>query len=463
MKRFSLLLALLGSLVWAGAASAATVEEVADGLALRGYFLEGTAASSTVNLLEEVIPGATAGGAPVHVVRLASDPPQGNDAFARSVQALLSDEDAGTIYVQSPGEIGADSTVFDDAALDAAFDATVDGARRCFDAGAVAFLQALGVAVDATVTCPRAAPASGGGSSGGSGSDGGSGPGWFLAFALGIPLVGLAIGWFQRRAGRQRAAAELTKAKAELETQFLAVTSAIVEIEDDVQLAQAPEVQEHFRAANERFATLKDEIAKAATLAECVQVASRIDETRWHVAAVEALAAGKPVPPQPKPEAPAACFFDPTHRPATTSATLTTAAGTKQVGVCASCAELLARGEQPQTRKIDVNGVQVPAAKAPRSHGGLGMGGLDAFQVVLDALLGGGQSGGGSGVRFDWGRPLGGSRSVGSSWTPDLTPSRPRTSFGSGSRSIGSSRRSLGGGSRRSGGSRSIGRARRRL
>jgi len=103
---------------------------------------------------------------------------------------------------------------------------------------------------------------------------------------------------------------------------------------------------------------------------------------------------------------------------------------------------------------IDVRGKKVPYAKAPRSHGGGGMGGLGIFEVIVGGLgaviAGGGLGGGGRGtpqhprrapapqrtaprdpgrgLDVDWGGGLGGRRQrrSGGTFGPDLTPS-PRT------------------------------------
>ncbi len=118
---------------------------------------------------------------------------------------------------------------------------------------------------------------------------------------------------------------------------------------------------------------------------------------------------------RPSPTLPAACFFDPTHKPGTAEATLRTPAGEKEVRVCRSCAERLARGEQPEPRMIDVGGSRVPAAKAPRSHGGLGMGGLSVFEIILGGLAAAGAMRGGRDRR----EPVGG----GTDWG-DMLPGR---------------------------------------
>lgn len=84
---------------------------------------------------------------------------------------------------------------------------------------------------------------------------------------------------------------------------------------------------------------------------------------------------------------------------------------------------------------IDVGGRRVPAAKAPRSHGGLGMGGLSIFEVILGGLgaLAGARGRRSSGSRqqsrssragagLDWGDMLPKRRSPGDVFGPDRQP-----------------------------------------
>jgi len=185
MRRLLLLCAVL-ALVAAPVAGSALAPEVAGALDLRGYYLEGTADGATVNTLERLAAGATAAGGPVYFVRLTKDPISGNDAFARAVQGQLPDAKRGTIYVQSPGEIGADSVTLDDAQLNAAFDDTEGAARQCFELGAQTFLRVIGGTSTVPVTCPAKAGRGGGGA-------------WWLLALLALPVGFLGVGLLSRR------------------------------------------------------------------------------------------------------------------------------------------------------------------------------------------------------------------------------------------------------------------------
>jgi hypothetical protein len=191
-------------------------------------------------------------------------------------------------------------------------------------------------------------------------------------------------------------------------------------------------------------------------LLELAELNNQIDRARWQLDAAEAVMDGRPAPPEPTPERPEACFFDPTHRRGTVEATIRTPAGEKPVKVCPECADKLRRGERPEPRMIDVGRRRVPAGAAPRTHGGGGFRDLlGPFSILLGGLAARG------GLDFDWG---GGGRS-----RPDRRsrrepgPGGPLLPGGSGSRSAtrsgtGRSSRSGSSAGRRS----TIGRGRRR-
>ena len=104
-------------------------------------------------------------------------------------------------------------------------------------------------------------------------------------------------------------------------------------------------------------------------------------------------------------------------------ATIRTKAGSKEVRVCARCAAQMRAGKRPSSRKINVEDLPTPAGKAPRSHGGGGMGGLDAFEIILGGL---GSILGGGGLDYDWGSNPRRRNPDGDVFGPDATPPRGR-------------------------------------
>ncbi|MGI9659522.1 MAG: hypothetical protein ACR2OD_11485, partial [Gaiellaceae bacterium] len=373
-------------LALAGSANAASARDVATELDLRGYYVEGGGSDDTVNTLERVSGELGDDAQALYLVSLSETPSGGADLFARDVQGLVAD--AGTVYVATPDEVGADSVDLDDAELGAALDASLDSARSCFEAGGNAFAEATGHELSTRVVCPAGA------SSGERKSSK-----WPLFFLIAVPAaIGGAI-WWSRRRQRHRDDDAIEEGQAELRAQLNVVAANIVEHADRIQLSQNAEAIDHFRDANEIFASADARIPEADDLLELAEISDQIDLARWHFEAADALVGGRELPPKPQPDAPAACFFDPTHRPGTEPATLNTKAGSKEVRVCGQCAGQLRTGKRPSTRNIDVERLPTPAGKAPRSHGGGGMGGLDAFEIILGGLgsvLGGG-------IDFDWG------------------------------------------------------------
>lgn len=449
---------LVGSSVVAGAQ---TLDQVVTAVEARGFYAD-PGADVDVDQLADLVSDELA------VVVLAADDPDGADVAADQVLGELADET--TVLVISPGEVGAVSDTFGDADLDDALDATLDA----FDTGGstsdavAAFGSSLGLARrsppqdGATATDPAT----------GDGNGGGSGIGGFLVFLVVIAVLIGGFIWFARRKGKRVDADEVERARSEIRAQLEVVARQIVDLEAEVDVSGNGVAIGHFRSANATYTDVSSAVHETENLFELAELNDNIDRARWELEAAHALIDGRPVPPEPEPEKPAACFFDPTHRPGTHEATIRTNAGTKDVMVCGECAEKLERGEKPDPRMIDVGGRRVPAAKAPRSHGGLGMGGLSIFEVILGGLgaLAAGRgasqpsratsSSSDGGVPLDWGDMLPKRRrSTNNPFGQDRLPPRPvgvpRTPA---SRPTGSSRRS-----RRRGlpSSSSVGRARR--
>lgn len=399
--------ALALTVLLAPVAGAATPNEVATELDLRGYYIEGGGADETVNTLERVATELGDDERALYLVSLSETPPGGADLFARDVQGRL--DEVGTVYIATPDELGADSVDLGDAELGSALDASIDEARRCFEAGAAAFAEATDHDLTIEVTCAASAA-----------NEKRSGSKWPLFFLIAIPTAIVGAIWWSRRQQRRRDDDSIDEGRAELRAQLNVVAAEIVEHADRIQLSENAEAIDHFRDANEIYASVDAKLPKADDLLELAELSDQIDLARWHFETADALVAGREAPPKPAPDAPAACFFDPTHKPGTEPATLKTRAGSKEVRVCSRCAAQLRAGKRPSTRNIDVERLPMPAGKAPRSHGGGGMGGLEAFQIILGGLgsvLGGG-------LDFDWGSNPRRRRPSGGVFGPDATPPR---------------------------------------
>ncbi|GAA1609052.1 hypothetical protein GCM10009789_74390 [Kribbella sancticallisti] len=90
--------------------------------------------------------------------------------------------------------------------------------------------------------------------------------------------------------------------------------------------------------------------------ADTEAVATLLGSARYGVACLDALRAGRPIP---EPTAP--CFFDPRHGPSTTGVDWAPQGGsTRQVQVCATCAEQVAANQEPAVRMVTVRDTPRP-------------------------------------------------------------------------------------------------------
>lgn len=203
-----------------------------------------------------------------------------------------------------------------------------------------------------------------------------------------------------RRAFTQQRERDLAEARGEVSTQVGAMATEIVGLTDRLRVQQDPRADELFAAATGAYQAAQGHVERATSARELEGVADELDHARWQLEAVVAVLDGRELPPGGEREQ--ACFFDPTHGTGTDPAAIDTPAGRRTVRVCSYCAAKLRSGASPAPRMIEVGGRRVPAAKAPRSHGGGGHTDLDDFTVVLDQIrrpYGWGGRGGG------WSRP----------------------------------------------------------
>jgi hypothetical protein len=284
----------------------------------------------------------------------------------------------GTALVLSPGFVGYRSTVYSDEALDRA-DRAADG-----EDDDVSYVEAFTRSLRDD--------------SSGSGSSGGGVSGTLILvglFVIGIPLL---LTWVSRsRRPRvptpEEAAASVAEARAELEGQVAGMADAILELSDRVQVADNPDADARFAEANATYLAVQQELPQLDTAPELEAAADRLDRARWQIEATRAALEGRPPPPEPV-EGPSSCFFDPTHGAGVERAELNTGGQTRSVLVCRVCADLLAKGQAPAPRTIVVGGQEVPAASAPRSYGGGGMGVFDVFSIFTGGGMASGHWGG---------------------------------------------------------------------
>lgn len=201
-----------------------------------------------------------------------------------------------------------------------------------------------------------------------------------------------------RRAFSDQRERELGEARTEVSTQVSAMATEILALTDQLRVRPDERAEELFGEATVAYQAAQGHLERATSARELEGVTDELDHARWQLAAATAVLEGRELPPGGEREQ--ACFFDPTHGTGTHPAEIDTAAGRRTVRVCSYCATKLRSGGSPSPRMIEVGGRRVPAAMAPRSHGGGGHTDLDDFTVVLDQVrLPYGWGGWGGGVR----------------------------------------------------------------
>lgn len=375
MKRLLILVAVVAFTVPLGrVALAADAVDVASQVEFRGYYLD-DGVPADVNDMERLmvdLPDTPA----FYFVALADDPIEGADIFARDVLDRLP---GGTVAVVSPHDLAAVSSDYSDEELNGALDESIKLFDTSYPDGFRAFANALSAMPTSTTAVPAA------GTSSGTSSGGGSGILVPLLFIGGFVLLVVFLVRRGKRSDEKVQEKRLAEARKEIRTQLDAIANRILELNDQIRLADNDEATAHFRDASATFDAAQDEFEKATTLVALETLSDRLDHARWQLEAADAITEHREVPPEPK-DRPASCFFDPTHRGGTEEATITTPAGSKTVSVCHDCAEKLRRGEKPVPRDIIVGGKRVPAPMAPRSHGGGGFDWMNVFEVVVAGM-----------------------------------------------------------------------------
>lgn len=277
--------------------------------------------------------------------------------------------------------------------------------------------------------------------------DGGGGGG-FLIFLLVLLIGGGLLYFVMKRSGAKKRAVNLEKARAEVEGQLNGLGSLIYDLDARLKIEGEDTARRRFEQASSDYADLKREIADADSGPEVADVASRVDDVKWSLEAVEADLDGRPLPPRPvdpvpspQPDRPSeraeprsgqrrgpdlgplgrrkgsssrrrpipggdvpsierstACLFDPSHRAGSVPVTIESSRGDQSAFICRACARRLESGERPNPRLVDIGQRQVAAAAAPTGYGGLGLSLPDLFKIKTGSMT--------EGLDYDWGREI---------------------------------------------------------
>ena len=357
----------VGALALAIPAVGQSIDEIADGLLSRHYFIaEG--APISINQMEALVTSDP----DFRFVALTETPDVGTDGLAAE---LLDRVGTGTVVVLSPDEVGAVSSEYDDAAIGEALGVVAE-AEDAYAVEFDQFVRALPGAVPSP-TPPGGFP-------------------WLAVVAVGVVgLIGFTV-WRGGRRQKELQSSRLEEARTEIRHQMDVIADQIVKLADDPRTERSPEALAHYRGASDTFAEAESRLAAATTLAALAGLSDDLDRARWELEATTALMEGRDPPPVPVDDKPEHCFFDPTHGAGVEEAEIQTATGTRKVMVCRRDAEMLRRGEAPVPREIPMGPQRVPAPQAPRSAGGSGLEWLDVFSVIVGGM--------GHGVGYNWPR-----------------------------------------------------------
>ena len=281
MKRILLILA---AMVAVAAAPGDTLTD----LESKGFYIEpGADASSDV--VGDAVTEAGFDGGRLFIVVLKDEPASGATFFADSV---LDDLQRGTVLTVAPETIGwaSDGDTWSEEQLAAATDAALDGTSD--DAAVTLFVDTLG----------KPSAGSGGTEAGASSGSGGGGSGlvWFLI--IGGALVALFFFLRSRSNATSRAAksSRLGEFQSAAQAKLDEIANDILEMEEEVRLAENRNVSEHYGSASATYTELADTIGNARTPQELLDVTYRLDFAIWELDVAEAILDGKNPPPKPK-------------------------------------------------------------------------------------------------------------------------------------------------------------------
>jgi hypothetical protein len=227
-------------------------------------------------------------------------------------------------------------------------------------------------------------------SGGETGSDGGGFPGAVLLALLAVPAA--LFGWSRWRRRRQEQQ-ELAEVKKVARDDVIALGEDIRALDIDMEMPGAdPEAKEHYGLAVERYTQAEEALGRVRTPADVQPVTERLEEGRWAMEAARAEMEGRAAPERRAP-----CFFDPRHGPSVTDVEWAPPGGQpRMVPACAADAVRIQDGQDPDARRVPVNGELVPYWQAgpafgPWAGGFFGSGLLPG--LFIGSVLGGGFGG----------------------------------------------------------------------
>ncbi len=292
MRRLVVVVAVVVAVTAATPARGADASEAAAGVRDDGVFVE-PGASATDAEVGDAVAAARRTGEDLSIVVLADEPLAGATTFA---DAVFDRTGAGLVVVVAPESVGyaGIGAVYDTPAIEAALDAAL--AAGDDDAALVAAFVA-----DLTGELVTGAPATTAATAG-DGSSGGIGLGWLWIVLL-VVIVGVALIWLNRRSQRRAREADearIAAAKAEIQKQVDAVANDILDLEDEVRLADDARAGRFYEEASETYRRALEALGPATTPHELLEISNDLDEAIWRLDSAEAVLDGKALPDKPE-------------------------------------------------------------------------------------------------------------------------------------------------------------------
>jgi hypothetical protein len=200
----------------------------------------------------------------------------------------------------------------------------------------------------------------GGNAPGGGGSEPGTGGG----ILIGLLVLG-AVAFIAVRAlnGRRRQQSELAEVKTAAHDDLIALADDVQKLEQPVE--SNPQAKREYEQALVDYDKASSAYDGATRTRQLESVTGALEEGRYHMAAAEALLAGKQ-PPERRPP----CFFDPRHGPSARDVEWAPPGGVpRTVPACEADAQAVERGLEPVSREVVAGGRRVPYWNAPSYFG----------------------------------------------------------------------------------------------
>ena len=181
---------------------------------------------------------------------------------------------------------------------------------------------------------------------------------WLIGLVVGGAVLGGAL--FDRRRRRAR---ELAEVKSVAREDLVALADDVSGLEADVE--RNPQAKEAYGRALDEYQRADDAFDRARSPRDLAAVTSALSQGRYEMETAKARLAGKEPPEQRPP-----CFFDPRHGTSVRDVWWDSPYGGRTlVPACEADAIKVEAGEEPDARKIPVNGHQRPYWDAPSYYG----------------------------------------------------------------------------------------------